>query len=50
MSQTALACRDAARGLIKTAREVKQDGNAAEAARLVNRARFYWRWYLREIF
>lgn len=49
MSNTALACRDCARGLLKTAREAKQDGNRAEAARLVNSARFYWRWYLQEI-
>lgn len=50
MSNLALALRDCARGLLKTAREVKQDGNHSESARLAKRARFHWHWYLREIF
>lgn len=50
MSDLALALRDCARGLLKTAREVKRGGNRPEAARLAKRARNHWHWYLREIF
>lgn len=49
MSSYALACRDCALGLLKTAREVNRDGNHSEAARLVNNARWYWRRYIWEL-
>ena len=49
MTNTALACRDCALGLIKTARAELKVGNRAAASKLVNSARFYWRWYLQEV-
>jgi hypothetical protein len=44
----ALACRECALGLLRTAREVKRDGNTKEVVRLVNNARWYWRRYIWE--
>lgn len=48
MSAYALACRDCALGLLKTARDVKRSGNAVEVARLIANARWYWRRFLLE--
>lgn len=42
------ACRDCARGLIRTAREWKLAGRPDEVARLVRNARWYWHRYLLE--
>ena len=43
------ACRDCARGLIETARDMKAEGRPDEVARLVTNARWYWRRYIWEI-
>lgn len=49
ISKHAEACRDCARGLIRTAREWKASGRPDEVARLVRNARWHWRWYIMEI-
>ena len=49
MTSYALACRSCALGLLRTAREVKRDGNAKEVIRLVNTSRWYWQRYLWEL-
>lgn len=49
MSSYALACRDCALGLLKTARDVKRDGNIREVNRLVRTARWYWQRYIWEL-
>lgn len=49
MSDTALALRDCARGLLNTARQERQRGNVSAVARLVKSARFHWHWYIREL-
>lgn len=49
MTDYALACRDCAFGLLRTAREYRDMGNWSEVARLINAARFYWRMYRQEI-
>lgn len=49
MSTYALACRDCALGLLRTARDAKSYGNTKEVVRLVNNARWYWKRYLMEI-
>lgn len=43
------ACRDAAKGLLRTAREYRDMGNEPETTRLVKAARAYWHHYVREI-
>jgi hypothetical protein len=48
MTAYALACRDCALGLLRTAREVKLDGNTKEVNRLVSNARWYWHRYIWE--
>ncbi len=42
----ALACRECALGLLKTAREWKAANRPDEVKRLVRNARWYWRHYL----
>lgn len=49
MSTYALACRDCALGLLRTARDVKRDGNTTEVIRLVNNSRWYWRRFIWEL-
>jgi hypothetical protein len=49
MSTYALACRDCALGLLRTARYVKETGNTREVVRLVNNSRWYWKRYLMEV-
>ena len=49
MSAYALACRECALGLLRTARDVKRGGNMSEAIRLVNNARWYWRRFTNEL-
>jgi hypothetical protein len=49
MSAYALACRDCALGLLRTARDVKRCGNSSEVTRLVNNARWYWGRYMMEL-
>jgi len=49
MSETAIALRDCALGLLRTARGRKAwAGSDERVARLVRSARWYWRWYLDE--
>ena len=49
MSDYGKACHDCALGLLRTARDVKRDGNVHEVIRLVNAARWYWHRYIWEI-
>lgn len=49
MSTYALACRDCALGLLRTARDAKEYGNTTEVIRLVNNARWYWQRYIWEL-
>lgn len=49
MSTYSLACRACALGLLKTARDVKRDGNRSEVIRLVLNARWYWQRYIWEL-
>lgn len=49
MSDYAKACRECAIGLLRTAREVKRDGNTHEVIRLVNNSRWYWHRYIWEL-
>lgn len=43
------ACRDTAKGLLRTAREHRDMGNEPEMIRLVKTARWHWTQYVREI-
>lgn len=46
MTDTATACRNAAQGLLRTARAWKASDNQSEASRLARNARWYWHRYL----
>lgn len=50
LTKYAEACRDCAKGLIRTAKSRKEwAGHDAEVKRLLHKARWYWRCYTREI-